>query len=144
MSIGKTLFSTEAAPFWIGIAVTCIAAITTSIVLSQFEKSPFAMSFSTDVRKGLMQRLTRDCDAIQSTASVVAVLASELLLVHLNSVEGVVAFCFGGVVVLTILLILGRVTAADYSHYAWGPFTLLVSLLLVLNILGVVLVVTLG
>jgi ABC-type multidrug transport system fused ATPase/permease subunit len=143
--MSKNLTSAETAPFWIGLAVTCIAAITTSVVLSLLEKTSFGgVSLDDATQKRLIQRLTRDCDAIQSAASIVAVLASELLIVHLSPAEGAIAFCFGGVVALASLLILGRVSAATYSHYTKGLFTPLAVSLLVLNILGLVLVVAFG
>jgi hypothetical protein len=87
--------------------------------------------------------MTRDFDAIQSTASVVSVAASALLLVHLNPTQTVIAFGGGAVLVTIILLVSFLVPAEDYAHHAKGPLTPLVALLLVLNFLGLVLVVAL-
>jgi hypothetical protein len=143
VSVGKALASTDAAPFWIGIAVTLVVAVTTSIVLYRFNTAPFGPGVDDTIRKRLTQYLTRDFDAVQSAAGVVSVVASALLLLHFNSTEGAIAFSFGVAFVLVVLLILFRVSAADYSHYAKGPFTPLVVALLVLNVLGLVLVVVL-
>jgi uncharacterized paraquat-inducible protein A len=145
LGIGKSLSAT-AAPFWIGLAVTIIAALTTSIVLSELKKSSFLPELDDSAIRGrLIQRLTRDFDAVQSVASVVAVGASALAILHLSQTEIVITFVFGFAFLLAILQGYLRMKPSTYSHYAKKLFifTPLVSLLLLLNVLGLILVVLL-
>lgn len=88
-----------------------------------------------------MQYLTRDFDAVQSEAGVVSVSASALLILHLSSAEGVIAFSVGVTFAIVVLLIFFRVPAPDYTYHTKGPITPLVGLLVVLNVLGLILVV---
>ena len=92
--------------------------------------------------RGQLERyLTRDFDAVQSAASVVSVVVSALLLVHLSSAEGAIVFAFGVAFIITVLFTLFRVSPAVYHHYTKWAFTPFVDLLLFLNVLGLVLVV---
>lgn len=141
MGIDKNLASTNAAPFWIGFFVTLIAAITASGVLFNFKKSSFAVSLDDSTRGQLERYLTRDFDAVQSAASIVSVVVSALLLVHLSSAEGAIAFASGVALIIAVLVTFFRVSPAVYHHYTKGAFTPFVDLLLLLNVLGLVLVV---
>ena len=144
MSIGKDLASTEAVPFWIGIAVTFITAITAALILFRLKRSSLGRNLDDVTLEQLMQRMTRDIDTVQSAASVIAVIASALLLVHLTSAEGAIAFLFALALIVVILFVLLVVSPADYSHFTKGPFTPLAILLLTLNGLGLLLVVVLA
>jgi hypothetical protein len=144
LGISKSLSAT-AAPFWIGLAVTIIAALTTSTVLSELKKSCFLPELNPSIRGRLIQRLTRDFDAVQSVASVVSVGASALVILRLSQTEIVITFVFGFAFLLAILLGFLQIKPSTYSHYAKKIFifTPLVFLLLLLNILGLILVVSL-
>ena len=87
----------------------------------------------------MQQYLTRDFDAVQSVASIVSVIAAALLLVHLSSVEGAIAFVAAIALVVAIFTFF-RISPAWYSHYSKGAFTPLVDFLLFLNLLGLSLV----
>jgi hypothetical protein len=147
LSVGKALESVYAAPFWIGLFVTFIAALTASGAIASVKKSfgaelseAIGADLSQEKSNRLQQLLTRDFDAVQSVAGIVSVIAAALLLVHLSSVEGAIAFVAGTALIVAVLSAFPRTSPAWYEHYSKGAFTPVVDLLLFLNLLGLALV----
>jgi hypothetical protein len=163
LSVDKALESVYAAPFWIGFFVTFIAALTASGAIAHVKNSfgeelsqairaelseeigaerseALGAALSEAKRNRLQQVLTRDFDAVQSVVGIVSVIASALLLVHLSSVEGAIAFAAGTALIVAVLSTFPRTSPAWYSSWSKGAFTPVVDLLLFLNLLGLALV----
>lgn len=127
----------SATPFWIGLATILVSALVAWFVILLWEREASTM-YDDDTVTAIKQRFTRDTDAIQSAASLLA------LAVALSTTSeggersfGILVVVGAAVIIMLIFVVLQIVpTDAYVQDWSRGPFTPFVVLIAAANIFG--------
>src|SRR5208282_4079911 len=100
------------------------------------KRSAFVRSLDSSTQNKLLLQVARDVDAVQSNASIVAVICAVFLLLKLTPAEVTIVFALGILFVLGVFFVISVMPPGKYKYFTRGPFTPLAVLLIILNVIG--------